>query len=65
MLNSRQERLKIRLGSKRVVAINDGNVIIQYRRRGRDATWGIPTTRRRRINPVTVVSIEVSLCPSR
>jgi hypothetical protein len=59
MLNCRQERLKIRLGAKHVVAINDGNVIVQYRHRGRLAPWGIPTTSRRGINPVTVVSIEV------
>ena len=57
-LTTRQERLKFRLGSKSVITINDGSIIIQYSLQpGRSTTWGIKD-RNRIINPV--VSIEVS-----
>jgi len=58
-LTNRQERLKFHLGSKEIVTINDGSIIVQYARRdaGRTATWGI-NVGGRVVRPV--VSIEVS-----
>lgn len=56
---NRQERLKFRLGSKEVVTINDGSIIIQYLpSTGRTATWYINDAGRI-IKPV--ISIEVTL----